>query len=228
MPVHQWIFARRRRFVAILLLSFALGDLVLFFFLPLQYLYPSQPELPRLGHVKMAAILFSGFNDTFTGINSESERRVQYGKTLLKNKLVEKLVVVGGNRSESKRKGAQLMADYLLAAGVKEDQILVEVTSSESRSNLEQYYRILREKGVVSGGLISSPYHLLRIKRMQILPQVQFTYLPYNPFDCIPPLTRKEIWWSAHYNLTAYLLYTFLPESMYRDFVHWVRTHTDW
>lgn len=213
--------------VVILLACLTLGDLVLFYSLPLHYLYPFSFDAPST-KPPIAAILFNDFNDTFTGINNETMRRVNYGLALLQSNKVEKLVVVGGNRKESQRKGAQLMADYLLESGAAMEQILLEQTSSDSISNLEQLGRIMEKQGVKTIALISSPYHLQRIRSMKIPSQTKFIYNPYTPDNCSPHLSRGEIWQSAHYNLTAYALHTLLPESVYRNFVRWIRTHTEW
>ena len=53
-------------------------------------------------------------------------------------------------------------------------------------------------------------------------------YYPYNPADCSPPLSRSEIWHSAHYNGVAFALQLFLPEPLYRKLVIWIREHTEW
>ena len=215
------------RLSIILLFCFAGADLVLFYILPLDILYPFTFNAPS-EQLKMAAILFNDFNETFTGVSKETKRRLNHGLTMLEKNRVEQLIVVGGNREESQRKGAQLMADYLLESGVSKEKILLEKTSSDSISNLEKLSMIMVKQGVDSVTLISSPYHLWRIRSMNMPSKTKFSYFPYSPTDCIPPLSRWEIWLSAHYNLTAYFLHALLPQSAYRNFVRWVRKNTDW
>jgi hypothetical protein len=94
----------------------ALLDIVMFYTLPLRYLYPGTFDAGK-EKLTVAAILFNDFNPSFTGINNETKRRVQHGAAMLKQNRVEQLIVVGGNRAASKRKGARLMADYLLELG---------------------------------------------------------------------------------------------------------------
>lgn len=150
------------------------------------------------------------------------------GISLLKNKKVEQLIVVGGNREASKRTGAQLMADYLLEQDVPAEKILIEANSKDTISNMEQLGKILAEHNIDTLALISSPYHLLRLQTMGIQCKADVKKISYNPANCFPPLSRNEVWFSAHYNALAYVAHVILPESLYRKIVAWIRKHTEW
>ena len=53
-------------------------------------------------------------------------------------------------------------------------------------------------------------------------------HFSYNPTNCVPPLARSEVLFSAHYNAIAYIAYVILPESSYRETIMWIREHTKW
>ena len=218
---------RKPLLVIIFLVCAVIGDIGFFYTMPLRYLYPFTFD-SSTGQLKMAAILFNDFNPTFTGINNETKRRVHYGMLLLENNKVEQLIVVGGNREKSKRRGAQLMADYMLERGVPAKKILIEASSKDSISNMEQLGKILAGLNIDTLGLISSPYHLLRLQNMRIPFKADLRYYPYNPAACFPSLSRREVWFSAHYNALAFIAQFLLPESLYKKLVLWVRDHTEW
>lgn len=220
-----------RRSLAIIFIICAVAgtiDIVVFYALPLRYLYPDTVPNKDTASLQIAAILFNDFNPTFTGINNETKRRVHHGMALLENNKVEQLIVVGGNREKSTRKGAQLMADYMLEQGVPAEKILIETSSKDTISNIEQLGRMLAERNIDPLGLISSPYHLLRLQTMRIPFKADLRYYWYNPVNCFPPLSRNEVWYSAHYNALAYIAQIILPKTAYRNTVMWIREHTEW
>lgn len=209
------------------LIGAATVDIAFFYTLPLRYLYPVTFN-DGGESVQAAAILFNDFNSTLTGINNETRRRLHHGMTLMDRNRAQQLIVVGGNREASGRKGAQFMADYLLEHGVPAEKIRIEASSKDSMSNLEQLGRMARAYNIDTLGLVSSPYHLLRLQTMPIPISADLRLYAYNPADCTPALTRSEIWFSAHYNALAYAAQFILPESSYRRIVLWIREHTEW
>lgn len=202
-----------------------LADIALFAFLPLSVLYPDIPAHDRQP-VAVAAILFNGFSPSRTGINDETRRRLHHGLELLRHSQARLLLVAGGNRPGQAANGARLMATYLRDRGVAAEQIIIEDQSRDSRSNLARIRTRLRELGLASAGLVSSPHHLLRIRSLPGQAATGFTFLPYNATVCDPPLTRWESWRSAHSNLAAWLTAVLLSEGVYSRIVGWVRTNT--
>lgn len=210
---------------AFLLAGLMLADITLFALLPVRLLSPSSPpdhEKP----VAVAAVLFNGFTPERTGINDETRRRLQYGLSLHRRSQARLLLVAGGSRPDKGVNGARLMAKYLYDQGVAEEQIIVEDQSRDSFSNLVRIRNITGKKGLESVGLVSSPHHLLRIKALSPA-AAAIHFLPYDVADCDPPLTRLEIWWSAHNNLAAWLAAMLLPTPVYDRIVLWVRTYTN-
>lgn len=227
LPFTQRHYLSRGLPALLFLVGAAAVDLAFFSILPLRYLYPVTFSDDG-EEVQAAAILFNDFNPTFTGINNETRRRLHHGMSLMDRNRVRQLIVVGGNREASGRKGAQFMADYLLEHGVPAEKIRVEASSKDSMSNLEQLGKMARAHNIDTLGLVSSPYHLLRLQTMRIPISADLRLHAYNPADCIPPLTRREVWFSAHYNALAYAAQLILPTSSYRRIVMWIREHTEW
>ncbi|GAB4335490.1 MAG: hypothetical protein Kow0089_05230 [Desulfobulbaceae bacterium] len=219
--------SRAARRICLALVLLLLLDGAFFLFSPLDLLYPFRFPPPS-GQFQVAAVLFNDFNGTYDGINDETKRRIHRAMSLLERNIVDRLVVVGGNREGSERHGAQLMADYLLAQGVPADKITVADTSRDSLSNLEELERIAHAERIETIGLVSSPYHLRRIQTMRLPLRTGLRYVPWDPFSCTPPLTRSEVWFSAHYNMAAYLAQQLLPSELYRGVVYWIREHTEW
>lgn len=203
-----------------------LANIALFALLPVPFLYPVFPTHARQP-VAAAAILFNGFTPDYTGINNETRRRLHHGLSLLRGNRVRLLLVAGGNRPDKGVNGARLMAQYLRGQGIAEEQIIVEDQSRDSLSNLARITQIMREEGLASMGLVSSPHHLLRIQALNSPAAESFRFLPYDAANSDPPLTRSEIWCSAHNNLAAWLAAVLLPAPVYDRIILWVRTHTD-
>lgn len=219
----------RRRWpkqTAAILAGLLLADIALFAFLPVRFLCPSLPAGDGKP-VAVAAVLFNGFAASPSGINDETGRRLQHGLRLLRSNRAALLLVAGGNRPDKGINGARLMAGYLRGKGVAAERILVEDQSRDSLGNLARIRAITEAKGLESVGLVSSPHHLLRIRALNSPAAAGFRFFPYPAADCDPPLSRGEIWRSAHNNLAAWLAAVLLPAPLYDRIVLWVRTHTD-
>ena len=214
------------RAVAILT-CFIIVDILVFLLLPARLLNVIQYD-DAPASVDLMAVLFHDFNSTGTGVNNEAKRRIHHGVSLMKNGNIKYLVVAGGDRPDKEFSGAQLMADYIKNTGIMEtEKIIVEDRSRDSMTNLENIGRVMGDLHLTSAGLVSSPFHLLRIKAVNMATSGKFYYFPYDAVSCSPPLSRGEIWRSAHYNLTAYVASFILPGNWYNALVQWVREHTD-
>lgn len=211
-----------------LVLVLLLADIIAFSVLPLSLLYPDIFLACKESGPEAAAVLFNDFNGDFTGVNRETRRRLNLGLALLRSNRVERLIVAGGNRAERGLSGARMMADYLLEQGVPSEDLLIEDRSLDSISNLARIENLAKKHSIRTLGLVSSPYHLMRLQRMIGSGADTFACFPYDPLSCSPPLTRREVWFSAHYNLAAGLLHIILPEQAYKTLVFLVRKHTDW
>lgn len=213
------------------------GTLKILFFVVLLYvLFPFFVPVTVLNFVhddvyapvELAAVLFHDFDSTGNGLNNETKRRIHHALSIVRRDNIQYLLVSGGNRPDKGFTGSDLMAQYIRNIGdAGVEKIIVENKSRDSVTNLENISSIMDELHLTSAGLVSSPLHLLRIKMTNKGLHGKFWFFPYDAVSCSPPLSRKDFWFSLHYNLTVYVVSVILPERWYNTFVQWIREHTD-
>lgn len=207
-------------------LLFFLMCLPLGLLIPAGFLNVAHDDAPRT--VDMVAVLFNDFHPSGNRLNNETKRRIHYGLSLVKRDKVKYLLVSGGSRPDKEYSGAELMVEYIQRiGGIEDERIIVENKSRDSVTNLENISRKRDELSLTSVGLVSSPLHLLRIQSTSKDIRDNFYYFPYDAVSCTPSLSRKEIWYSVHYNLAAYIVSLILPASWYDFLVQWIREHTE-
>lgn len=77
------------------------------------------------------------------------------------------VVVSGGQGPDEHISEAQAMRDYLVEHGVKEEQILMEDRSTNTRQNLDYSLKLLEENGFDTDGdmiVVSNRFHLARVR----------------------------------------------------------------
>ena len=90
--------------------------------------------------------------------------RLDHAVELYEQGLAGTIVVTGGRRGEDDFTEASASLGYLLARGVPESSVLLEVQGENSWQSLAAAARILREQGKTEVILVSDPYHALRIR----------------------------------------------------------------
>jgi uncharacterized SAM-binding protein YcdF (DUF218 family) len=213
------------RYFFLLLILCITADLLFFLLAPLNLLYPDTSAPPP--RADAAAVLFSGFSEDFKTVNNESKRRLQHAIHLLTEGYVNKLVVCGGSRPERGRTGWALMREYLIKNGVRHDQILVEGSSHDSRSNLARLSALSEKIGLEKITVVSSSYHLTRIQADREIAGDHLLFSPYDPATTKPQISRMQILYSAHHNLAAFVASRMLPPHLYNQVVRWIRENTD-
>ena len=211
----------------LLLCCIVVVDLLLTFLVPARFLNLVETNTPQQ-QIGLVAVLFHDFNADKTGINNETMRRINHALAFMEKSGSSYLVVAGGYRPGEEYSGARFMADYALQTGrVAGEKIIIEDRSMDSFSNLVNIAGIMDDLGVPFGGLVSSPLHLLRIRKTVLGEGSRVYLLPYDAGSCSPPLTRWEKWKTIHYNLAAYAAALLLPSKWYDGLVKWVRENTD-
>jgi len=198
-------------------------DIALFVFVPKQWVYQSMsPTLDKPRKVDVIIVLFDGFDDRHYP-NRQSLRRVDYAITLLKEEYASHIIFSGGARPSRNFYGSELMSKAARELGLSSDQVYFETTSNDSITNWEESFKIIKENKWHSVLLVSSLFHLKRVKRLIEHHGINVYYTPV-PFDnCNPPLTYFAYWSSAHYNIASYVLYCLLPSSTYRTIINTLR-----
>ena len=107
-------------------------------------------------------------------LSNTSKKRLDLGIKLLKGKFVEKLILSGGVRE---RKGyeklignyfsfAEIMKKYVIEKGVQDSQIILEDLSEDTVGQLIFLKEgILKPMKINQGIIITSDYHLIRIRK---------------------------------------------------------------
>ncbi len=92
------------------------------------------------------------------------QARLDHALELWRDGYADVIVVTGGNQPGDRFTEATASANYLLARGVPDDQILREVSGGSSWESLAATAVFLDDRGIDRVILVSDPYHSLRIK----------------------------------------------------------------
>ncbi|HET9607989.1 MAG TPA: YdcF family protein [Acidimicrobiales bacterium] len=91
-------------------------------------------------------------------------QRLDHARALYTDGVAGTIVVTGGKRDGDRCTEAQSSADYLRAAGVPDDDLLLEVQGRSSWQSLAATSHILRDRGLTRVVLVTDGYHALRVQ----------------------------------------------------------------
>lgn len=91
-------------------------------------------------------------------------QRLDHAHGLYTDGVADTIVVTGGKRDGDRCTEAQSSADYLRAAGVPDDDLLLEVQGRSSWQSLAATSHILRDRGLTRVVLVTDGYHALRVQ----------------------------------------------------------------
>lgn len=92
--------------------------------------------------------------------------RLDHALDLWRHKLAPVIVVTGGKVTGDRFTEAKVSADYLLARGVPDAQVLREVSGHSSWQSLAAAAAFLNERQITEVVLVSDPFHSYRIRAM--------------------------------------------------------------
>ncbi|MBK9179163.1 MAG: YdcF family protein [Acidimicrobiales bacterium] len=92
------------------------------------------------------------------------QARLDHALELRRDGYADVIVVTGGNQPGDRFTEATASANYLLARGVPDDQILREVSGGNSWESLAATAVFLDDRGIDRVILVSDPYHSMRIE----------------------------------------------------------------
>ncbi|HEY7071652.1 MAG TPA: YdcF family protein [Acidimicrobiales bacterium] len=92
------------------------------------------------------------------------EERLQHALDLYQSGIANTIVVTGGKRAGDRCTEATAGADYLLANGVPDANVLRENQGANSWESLAAAARILRERDMTRAVLVTDGYHALRVE----------------------------------------------------------------
>lgn len=148
------------------------------------------------------------------GLGTGSVRRVDRAATLYHRDRLQDLILVGGARPETGALGAERMAQALIERGVPAARLHVDRRSFDTTTNWHAARRYLDVGGWQRPVLISSPWHLLRIRWYA----AETRALALVPTDAVLPSLRKrplESLVDIHWEYLAWAARGLLPEGLY-------------
>jgi uncharacterized SAM-binding protein YcdF (DUF218 family) len=92
------------------------------------------------------------------------EQRLDHTLDLYRDGVAGRIVVTGGRRSGDRCTEARSSAEYLMAEGVPEADLLREDNGTNSWESLAAASRILRDEGLTRVVLVTDGYHALRVQ----------------------------------------------------------------
>ncbi|MBP9855282.1 MAG: YdcF family protein [Candidatus Omnitrophica bacterium] len=185
----------------------------------------SEEKTMSLRKADVGVILMGDINRDFTDVGPKTYQRLDYALKIHQQGLFKFFLCVGGDRPKHHFLGAEKMKDYLVKKGIKEENIFLEPHSYDTKTNLQYMVPILRENKWISVILISSPLHIHRIKKKNMIkcvPDLKVQWTPHPYFESDTPINMINVWKDSHYEWISYLV-DVLPEPMYLRLVHFVR-----
>ena len=108
-----------------------------------------------------AAIVLGAAADE-TGPSPVFKGRLDHAILLYESALVGHIVVTGGVGDKNVRSDAAIGAEYLVAAGVPRDAIILEESSTITEENLKNAASLVAERGFGEVLIVSDPLHMKR------------------------------------------------------------------
>ncbi|HTM78467.1 MAG TPA: YdcF family protein [Devosia sp.] len=134
--------------------------------------------------------------------------RLRHAATLFKTGQVKKIVVTGGLSPEDKLTEAAASRNWLVAAGIPADAIVLEDKSRTTIENFAFAKPVLAANGIGSVLVVSDPLHMRRA--LLIAGRVGIDAKPsptptsrYQSWETTLPFLTKEVWFMTQYLVTG-------------------------
>jgi uncharacterized SAM-binding protein YcdF (DUF218 family) len=136
------------------------------------------------------------------------EERLRHAETLFKSGQVARIVVTGGLSPEDDLTEAQASKNWLVAAGVPGEDVLLEDRSRTTIQNLAFAKPVLEARGIGSVLVVSDPLHMRRA--MMIADRMGISARPsptptsrYQSWQTTLPFLAREVWFMGQYLVTG-------------------------
>ncbi|MEW6527308.1 MAG: YdcF family protein [Spirochaetota bacterium] len=204
----------------ILIILYCISFLFVERYLTIQY---SITNIPL--HAKFdAAVIFYGSFDTTGNPDKESKRRLSLAVDLYHKGIIQSLIFVGGWRPSKKLAGSQLLAQEAITLGVKPARIFIDTHSRDTFHNWNEAKKIITENKFKKILLISSPFHLFRLKHLiDNDNDVKIFYGTYHKTNTFP---HKSFWENVidyNYHMISFVTYSLLPSELYQFLIEKIR-----
>jgi uncharacterized SAM-binding protein YcdF (DUF218 family) len=143
--------------------------------------------------------------DAIVAISGDTGARVDSAIALWKSGYAPVLIFSGGSSDPESVPSAELMKRTAVAAGVPDSAIVVEGSSATTEENAERVAELMRDKGLRSAILVTSPYHQ---RRAAILFEREFdrAALSFRNHPASDPDWDASFWWMSEPSRSRTLL----------------------
>lgn len=164
-----------------------------------------------------AGIVFFGDFDNNYNLGSWQLARLDKSVELYNNNTIKYIICVGGNRVSHNIFGSKLSAQYLISRGIPKDKIYYDTASFDTKSNLDEAYKIISSHKFNKIAYISDCTHLFRISLFSEYPNycLQKVNYNFNPFQTIL---------IANQSFISIILNYCLDDSIYHQLIHIFRS----
>ena len=161
-----------------------------------------------------AVVVFYGDFDKEGNLSDESLRRLSYAVSLYKENRNRNLIFAGGWRPEQKLLGSAMMAEKAVEMEVNPEKVFHDKVSRDTLQNWNEAEKIIKRKKLRKVLLVSSFFHMLRIKQIiKINDDIEAYYAIYVENTTLPPKGLIESFYEYNYNIISMTAYLILPSA---------------
>lgn len=219
---------KRIKFILVIAGILILIDVIVFSVIPYR-VFDSDKITSR---ADCAVFLYCGIPKHAPEINNESKRQLDFAYKLYKNNITKNILFSGGRRSSLSKNlfGSVTMAEKAVNMGIDKKNVFYEVNSYDTKTNLMESLKIIKQNTWNQVWIVSSKFHIMRAKYLAEKENMitandnltlHFVSYPYS--DTSPKIKRLEIFYYFHYNVVVYFLNIIMPDKWYNSLVRWLR-----
>ncbi|MDY5348254.1 MAG: YdcF family protein [Candidatus Ventricola sp.] len=128
------------------------------------FVYYKETHLPERQESDVIIVLGAQVKED--GTPSEALRRRMAAALEVYQEKPQTIIVCGAQGSNEPRAEGDVMRDWLIAQGVREEDVVAETASFNTRQNLEYAKAIMEHRGLSRALIVTSDYHVARALRL--------------------------------------------------------------
>ena len=128
------------------------------------FVYYRETHLPERQESDVIIVLGAQVKED--GTPSEALRRRMTAALEVYQEKRQTIIVCGAQGSNEPRAEGDVMRDWLIAQGVREEDVVAETASFNTRQNLEYAKAIMEHRGLSRALIVTSDYHVARALRL--------------------------------------------------------------
>ena len=128
------------------------------------FVYYKETHLPERQESDVIIVLGAQVKED--GTPSEALRRRMTAALEVYQEKRQTIIVCGAQGSNEPRAEGDVMRDWLIAQGVREEDVVAETASFNTRQNLEYAKAIMEHRGLTRALIVTSDYHVARALRL--------------------------------------------------------------